>query len=104
MKPKGKVEVIRFIPGTPNPTVARATLVCRDEAGVLWRFAGCYMVSELKPYVESQDQELYEWTQQVRRELLWYSRQDKLTSEVAEVLYREGLTPVEAAKRIREIR
>lgn len=101
MKPKGKVEVIKFIPGDPNPLVARATLVCRDESGVLWRFAGCYMVSELHPYAEGQTLELYDWTQQVRRELGWYS--SKVTNELAETLYREGRTPSEAAKRIQEM-
>ncbi len=103
MKPQGKVEVLKFIPGVPNPMVARATLVCRDEAGVLWQFAGCYMVSELHPYAEEQTLEIYDWTQQVRKELGWYGGA-KLTNELAETFYREGINPAEAAKRIQEMR
>lgn len=103
MKPQGKVEVIRFIPNEPNPMIARATLVCRDEAGVLWQFPGCYIVGDLTPYAESQVKELYDWTQQVRKELGWYGG-DKLTNELAESFYREGINPAEAAKRIQEMR
>jgi hypothetical protein len=102
MKPQGKVEVIQFIPGVPNPMIAQATLVCRDEAGVLWQFSGCYMVGDLTPYAEGQPLEIYDWTQKVRKELGWY-RSDKLTNELAETLYRERITPAEAAKRIQEM-
>lgn len=101
MKPKGKVEVIAFKPGVPNPTVARATLICKDEDGTLWQFAGCYMASELHPYCETQTLELYDWIKEVRNSMGWY-RADRLTHELAEKMYREGISPEAAASKLTE--
>lgn len=103
MRPKGNVEVIDFKPGVPNSLVARATLVCRDEAGVLWQFAGCYMVTDLSPYCEFQTEKLGTWRSQVMANLTWPTRVSAFTASMAEAWYREGLTVEQAVVRYKEL-
>ena len=93
-KPKGKVEVIKFKPKEPNAFVARATLVCKDEAGDLWEFAASHTVSGLQPHCPTQSLGLYEWDRAFHKHLGYYP---KPADSMIVAMYREGLSPEQAA-------
>lgn len=101
-KPSGNLRVVKCNPSKRlSPIATSAQIIISDEAGVLWASHPTFFAGHLAPYCESQSDNFHTWCSKVSA-ASDYCLHPVLSFEVPlDQFYREGLSPEEAASRVR---